>query len=65
VTRAMWLAAAIAAPFIAIAGLVALIFGTAILEVLCLEVLCLELAALVLILTGAGALVADLTGRDR
>jgi hypothetical protein len=56
----MWLAAAIAAPFMAIAGLVALIFGTAILEVLCLE-----LAALVLILTGAGALVADLTGRDR
>lgn len=57
-TRASWLAAAIAAPWLAIGGLVALMVHTAILEVLCLE-----LAALTLVLTGVGGLLADLVGR--
>lgn len=56
--RVAWLAAAIAATWLAIGGLVALIAHTAILEVLCLEI-----AALVLVLAGVGGLLADLTGR--
>lgn len=54
----VWVATAIAAPWLAVGGLVALMAHTAVLEVVCVEA-----ASVTLALVGVGALFADLAGR--